>query len=76
MIDRVKIFGDGSLGAETAAMRVAGDEAGKGYKGVLMHQTEAMRDMISEAKRGGYRLEIHAIGDAAAEQVRKNKIHF
>ena len=90
VLERVKIFSDGSLGAETAAMRLVHDTTTPTintsdiatndvdepiassiptYKGVLMHETEVMRNMITVAKRSGYRLEIHAIGDAAAEQV-------
>jgi predicted amidohydrolase YtcJ len=77
--DRVKIFSDGSLGAETAAIRtqlpynhqvsnidVASDSS---FKGILVQPTDSLIEMISSAKAKGYRLEIHAIGDAAAEQV-------
>lgn len=73
-IERLKIFSDGSLGAETAAMRLIDDDsAGQSaaHEGVLVHERLAMQEMISSAKNNGYRLEIHAIGDAAAEQVRK-----
>jgi predicted amidohydrolase YtcJ len=38
-------------------------------KGVLIHEDSALRNMIAEARQRGYRLEIHAIGDAAADQV-------
>ena len=72
LVDRVKIFSDGSLGAETAALRLPQDSAAPSeqtHKGVLMHKREAMRSMIAEARSNGYRLEVHAIGDAAAEQV-------
>lgn len=58
------------MGAETAAMRVKSDSGDKmGHIGVLLHQTDDMRAMIVEAKSSGYRLEVHAIGDAAAQQV-------
>ncbi|CAM9101259.1 unnamed protein product, partial [Ectocarpus fasciculatus] len=73
LVDRVKIFSDGSLGAETAALRLERDssaaESERTHKGVLMHKAEAMRCMIAVARSNGYRLEVHAIGDAAAEQV-------
>lgn len=69
----MKIFSDGSLGAETAALRLERDssaaESERTHKGVLMHKAEAMRCMIAVARSNGYRLEVHAIGDAAAEQV-------
>lgn len=104
-VDRIKIFSDGSLGAETAAIRQAkGDlngvvasnqsetflpdasasfiqeshsECGAGtdsghksdYSGLLMYTKDDMLRMVTTAMKQGYRLEIHAIGDAAAEQV-------
>lgn len=75
-MERVKIFSDGSLGAETAALRIIDDTRGGGgadaelsHHGVLIHGADEMSSMIALAKRKGYRLEIHAIGDAAAEQV-------
>ena len=71
IIERVKIFSDGSLGAETAALRQLTDgliERGAA-KGVLMYTEARLCAMMSEARQLGYRLEVHAIGDAAAEQV-------
>lgn len=65
-IQRVKIFSDGSLGAETAAIR--GEESDE-IKGVLVHTFEKMKKMIQLAHEKKFQLEIHAIGDAAAEQV-------
>lgn len=66
VIDRVKIFSDGSLGAETAAMRQQGSAS---IRGVLIQNDDQLLDMIMTAKRKQYRVEIHAIGDAAADQV-------
>ena len=63
--NRVKIFGDGSLGAGTAA--IEGDEGGGG--GVLINTGEEIRGKIKRADELGWRLEIHAIGDLAAKQV-------
>ena len=64
-VHRVKIFGDGALGSETAALRTdSGD-----MTGVLIHETHQLCSMIQEARDNDFRLEIHAIGDAAAEQV-------
>ncbi|KAH9181375.1 hypothetical protein AeNC1_016649 [Aphanomyces euteiches] len=59
-VDRVKLFGDGSLGAETAALR-------QPYRnstniGVLMENDDAMLAKIQVAHQAGYRVEIHAIG--------------
>jgi predicted amidohydrolase YtcJ len=64
----VKIFSDGSLGAETAALRVDGSEPPVST-GVLVHNDAGLRSMIQEARERGFRVEIHAIGDAAADQV-------
>eukprot|EP00603_Paraphysomonas_imperforata_P000486 CAMPEP_0114436556 /NCGR_PEP_ID=MMETSP0103-20121206/13524_1 /TAXON_ID=37642 ORGANISM="Paraphysomonas imperforata, Strain PA2" /NCGR_SAMPLE_ID=MMETSP0103 /ASSEMBLY_ACC=CAM_ASM_000201 /LENGTH=987 /DNA_ID=CAMNT_0001606851 /DNA_START=116 /DNA_END=3077 /DNA_ORIENTATION=+ len=38
------------------------------YKGLLTHETTALVDMVAHCKRLGFRVEIHAIGDAAAKQ--------
>ncbi|CAH0519820.1 unnamed protein product [Peronospora belbahrii] len=66
---RMKIFSDGSLGAETAALRVP--YKGTCNKGILMNSDEDLVKKISDANNAGYRVEIHAIGDRAAEQVLK-----
>jgi predicted amidohydrolase YtcJ len=76
-VDRVKLYSDGSLGAETAAIRVGPsyDESNteivsdKPYKGILIQSEDVLTGLIRSAKDKGFRLEIHAIGDAAAEQV-------
>ncbi len=76
--DRVKLFGDGSLGAETAAIRGKyntedGEErpalAGSDEEGVLIQPPDELAAKIADAKRKGFRLEIHAIGDRAAATV-------
>lgn len=64
-VERVKIFSDGSLGAETAALK----ENDISYKGILIHTKEGLQEMITDSSKRGFRVEIHAIGDAAAEQV-------
>ncbi|KAG3015849.1 hypothetical protein PC121_g1679 [Phytophthora cactorum] len=64
---RMKIFSDGSLGAETAALRVP--YKGTSNKGILMNSDEDLIKKVSDATNAGYRVEIHAIGDRAAEQV-------
>lgn len=109
-MDRLKIFTDGSLGAETAAINqvdtnafdnidnngnnensdsidiqeepilsIAVDdeerkaEQNKGsssnsYRGILLHSNSDLTNMVSTAKSHQFRLEIHCIGDRAAEQ--------
>mmetsp|Transcript_7346 Transcript_7346/g.12205 ORF Transcript_7346/g.12205 Transcript_7346/m.12205 type:complete len:795 (-) Transcript_7346:73-2457(-) len=116
LMERVKIFSDGSLGAETAAIRTLAPAAETppppptllpsspsatpatnatnaaaasitattstsisasasstsstcASTGVLVHKQEELVRMLGEAAEAGYRVEIHAIGDAAAEQV-------
>ncbi|KAL4129387.1 hypothetical protein PRIC2_005395 [Phytophthora ramorum] len=64
---RMKIFSDGSLGAETAALRAS--YKGTDNKGILMNSDEDLLKKIRDADNAGYRVEIHAIGDRAAEQV-------
>ncbi|KAF1321904.1 Metal-dependent amidohydrolase 3, partial [Globisporangium splendens] len=65
--DRIKLFSDGSLGAETAAVRQP--YIGTENRGILMDSDGDLIKKVSDANADGYRLEIHAIGDRAAEQV-------
>lgn len=69
-VERLKIFSDGSLGAETAALRSPDSEESRKSMGVLVHSNHHLQSIITEARHDGFRLEIHAIGDAAAEQVK------
>ena len=75
VMERVKIFTDGSLGAETAAIRTlsASNESlsaeNAAVNGVLVYERAALSQMLLDAFLTGYRVEVHAIGDAAAEQV-------
>ena len=71
-MNRVKIFCDGSLGAGTAAISLPGSSPGSPPSlGLLTHTDSALTSKIELAKRKGWRVEIHAIGDRAAEQVLK-----
>ena len=85
---RVKLFADGALGAETAALsqpyvhrcahtqhahglgaehKAENAEARDNY-GILIYDTqEEMNAKVSEAHQLGYRVEMHVIGDRAAE---------
>ncbi len=71
--DRVKLFADGSLGAQTAAMREAYTDTGK--LGIPIYSQEEMNDLVAVAKKAGARVEIHAIGDRAAE-IMINAVEF
>jgi predicted amidohydrolase YtcJ len=64
-MERIKIFSDGSLGAETAALKISEEK----FKGILIHSRDSLKTMITESTNLGFRVEVHAIGDAAAEQV-------
>eukprot|EP00981_Chlorochromonas_danica_P011453 scaffold4011_cov197-Ochromonas_danica.AAC.35 len=67
-LERVKVFSDGSLGADTAAIR-SSSTSSSSHRGILAHSSESLQKMFAEATAAGLRLEVHAIGDAAAEQV-------
>lgn len=112
VVERVKIYADGSLGAETAALKkqctspvsdadgtdtkrslcessVGQSESSEdeykddvnaspplsttcdsvNYSGILSHTSSELKCMVSRARSVGHRVEVHAIGDAAAEQV-------
>jgi predicted amidohydrolase YtcJ len=75
---RVKLFADGSLGASTAALsapyvelhRCAGNHAHEevpSNSGLLLYTKEQLTSEIARSRAAGFRLEIHVIGDLAAE---------
>ncbi|CAM9621649.1 unnamed protein product [Laminaria digitata] len=64
---RVKLFADGSLGAETAAMRVP--YLGTDNKGILNHEPASLTRKVAQARDQGFRVEVHAIGDRALSAV-------
>lgn len=69
-IGGVKIFTDGSAGGRTAAMTwpyLGDDPADKGLL-CIPDDAEVAR-MVLDAHRAGYTMAIHAIGDAAIDQV-------
>ncbi len=66
---RIKLFSDGSLGAETAAL--IDNYENSSSNGVLIYSEEELAKLISEAHINGWQLEIHAIGDRSAELVVK-----
>ncbi|MEM9552188.1 MAG: amidohydrolase, partial [Pseudomonadota bacterium] len=68
-IGPVKIFTDGSAGGRTAAMTwpyLGGDPDDTG---LLCLDDDELNAMVLEGHREGFRFAIHAIGDAAIEQV-------
>lgn len=69
-IGPVKIFTDGSAGGRTAAMTqpyLGGDEDDKGI--LCIPDDAEVAAMVLDAHRKGYQMAIHAIGDAAIDQV-------
>ena len=69
-IGGVKIFTDGSAGGRTAAMTwpyLGDDPADKGI--LCIPDNAEVAGMVLDAHRAGYTMAIHAIGDAAIDQV-------
>ena len=82
---RIKMFADGALGAETAALtqpyvhrcahsqhshshdEVQQAEDKRDNYGILIHSQESMNEKVKRAHELGYRIEMHVIGDRAAE---------
>lgn len=65
-VQGVKFQLDGSLGGRTAALY--DPYAGSDDRGILTHPTERLISAFRTAARGGLRMAIHAIGDAAIGQ--------
>tara|TARA_Y100001958_G_scaffold144247_1_gene121937 strand:- start:820 stop:2076 length:1257 start_codon:yes stop_codon:yes gene_type:complete len=62
----VKIFLDGSLGSETAAL--SEDYLSGSGKGTLFYSEEELAQMISDCWKEGLEVAIHTIGDAAVDR--------
>ena len=62
----MKVFADGSAGGLTAAMFMPYVQGGTG---VFCFPEATMHDLLAKYHRQGWQLAIHAIGDAAIEQV-------
>ncbi|GAA2001308.1 amidohydrolase [Brevibacterium samyangense] len=65
-VQGVKFQLDGAMGPKTAAMCCPFE--GTEEHGLLVHETETLVEAFRTAARGGLRMAIHAIGDAAIEQ--------
>ena len=70
-IGPVKIFTDGSAGGRTAAMTQPYLGGDPDDLGLLCLSDEEVNEMVMAGHEAGYRFAIHAIGDAAIEQVLK-----
>ncbi|DAZ96562.1 TPA: hypothetical protein N0F65_011786 [Lagenidium giganteum] len=69
---RIKIFSDGSLGAETAAMREPYRNTTN--RGILMDTDEQLLKKVTDATDAGYQLEIHAIAEQVLTALRKAQV--
>ena len=65
----MKVFADGSAGGLTAAMRDPYEPSAGGGTGVFCFPDATMHALLEHYHRQGWQLAIHAIGDAAIEQV-------
>ena len=64
----LKLFADGSLGSRTAFLRKPYNDE-PSTVGLRVHSPEAMEALVKKAHKNGLQVVIHAIGDAAIEQV-------
>lgn len=64
----VKLFADGSLGARTAYLTEPYDDA-PGTRGLRLLSREEIASIASHADRLGFQVSVHAIGDAALDEV-------
>lgn len=65
--DTVKLFADGGLSGNTAALSVPYKH--EDSRGILRLEGEELHGLARHARRAGYRLAVHAIGDRALDQV-------
>lgn len=65
----MKVFGDGSAGGLTAAMSEPYLVGDPDNRGIFCYTDQQMHDYLAHYHSQGYQLAIHAIGDAAIEQV-------
>ncbi|MEM4831696.1 MAG: amidohydrolase [Sulfolobales archaeon] len=66
----VKLFADGSLGARTAHLTEPYEDL-PSIRGVRLLSSEEIAKIASQASRLGFQVAIHAIGDAALDEVLK-----
>ncbi|MDR2089140.1 MAG: amidohydrolase [Clostridiales Family XIII bacterium] len=64
----VKLFGDGSFGARSAQLLEDYADA-PGSRGIARYRDEELYEAVRDARRNGFQVAVHAIGDAALKQV-------
>lgn len=74
-IGPMKIFADGSLGSRTAWLHSPYTDQQDTY-GIRVHTKEEMFQLAQMASKRGFPIAVHAIGDAAAEQVIETMLMF
>jgi predicted amidohydrolase YtcJ len=67
-IGPLKLLADGSLGARTAFLRAAYDDAPE-TRGIATFTPESLNTLVLHAHKAGMQIAIHAIGDAATDMV-------
>jgi hypothetical protein len=65
-IGSVKILVDGSLGAQTAALKQPYND-NPSTRGMLLYSQRSLNRLVLKAHRAGFQLAIHAIGDRAVD---------
>lgn len=64
----IKLFADGAIGARTALLREPYSDMPT-TKGTAIHSQAELEGIVSHARRLGYPIAVHAIGDGAAHMV-------
>ena len=64
----LKLLGDGSLGANTAALRQPYHNAPH-TDGILIYDGDTLQELVDTAHQGGMQIAIHCIGDRTLQQV-------
>ncbi|WP_310549759.1 amidohydrolase [Paenibacillus glufosinatiresistens] len=65
-IGAVKLFADGAIGGRTALLSAPYSDA-PGTSGMAVHTPEELERIFAEARRIGFPVAVHAIGDGAAD---------
>lgn len=64
----IKLFADGAIGARTALLQQPYSDMPE-VKGTAIHSQEELEELTAQARRLGFPIAVHAIGDGAAQMV-------
>ncbi len=67
-LGHVKLFADGTMGSRTASM-VEPFEGEPDNRGLVVTSPELLQTVLQQARRAGFSLSVHAIGDRAVREV-------